>query len=181
MCRCPGKFFAEAEVALIAVLLLSRYRAEISGTDSTCDSGRGATCSGNTRDGPCLVDKQQEYKGSRKPHGERNGAYLLSAGARSGSFREGSVNALSASSCTEDAQTPAYLGSAVPWHSKAEPPESFAVSAVTRYIRKWCCQKDNQEGSSGPVRGPGSLPLPELRRQVGVRWPQHDVLITLSD
>ncbi|CAL5225964.1 g8766 [Coccomyxa viridis] len=61
--RCPGRFLAEAEVALIALLLLSRYRPELRPAESTPDSGEDVICHGASRAKPRLSAKQQEHRG----------------------------------------------------------------------------------------------------------------------
>ena len=186
-CRCPGRFLAEAEVALIALLLLSRYRPELRPAESTPDSGEDVICHGASRAKPRLSAKQQEHRGMGRSAREHNGASLgTHVGAESVSFREGGSSAMSAaaSSCPSDSGPSAAQSSANSWRSEEGVLGSSAQGKQARRSDMLCSQTliDHEEKSSAEC-SPEILvlPLPELRRQVGVRWPQHDINIRLGD
>ena len=187
-CRCPGKFLAEAEVALISLLLLSEHRVGLSTAESPRDNEKVATHSGmascGSRDGHSLAAIQQDCWGTAEPDREQTGAQLSCCIEMGPSLvRDDGVSAMPASSCNHASET-------LMCHSVAELQQSTAMSPGTSvpgdsscheqamHKCKMCRQMLNEEERSS-TEGRLGLPLPELRRQVGIRWPQHDMLVSL--
>ena len=156
-CRCPGKFFAEAEVALIALLLLSRYRPGLRPVESIAESRGDVICDGMSREQPCLSAKQPEH-------------------------RDTALAPMPASLSAVDPNTAAGLGSAKSGGSEAGWAERTAEAEQARRASKANGQTlADQEAKHTSGFDAMTLPLPELRRQVGVRWPQRDIQISLGD
>lgn len=190
-CRCPGKFFAEAEVALIALLLLSEHRVQLSPAGGKCDRGVNATCCSTAEcsclAGPSLMAIQQDWKGNHTYQQEQDGAELSSCVEEASSLTRGyGSSARPASSCKHASQTALCHSASIAeaQHSISTRPGCFfpGYSSIAQQAVcscKLCCQMLKQEERSNADCSPG-LPLPELRRQVGIRWPQHDVLVSLG-
>ena len=186
--RCPGKFFAEAEVALITLLLLSEHRAEMSGAEgchddakqthrhgiASCESSEGRTALRHKYDGNCHGKHQEKQNGIQVSNASGAGSDMSLPGVRGKSSRGSYAEAVA---CT----------------GSAEPCDGHAASSAERGVSmkachcsrnaelpcKACGQQQEQESHIGRMSLP-VLPMPELRRQVGVRWPQHDLLIALK-
>ena len=187
-CRCPGKFFAEAEVALIALLLLSEHRAEMSGAEgchddakqthrhgiATCKSSEGRTALQHKYDGNCHGKHQEKQSGIQLGDTSGAGSDMSLPGVRDmcsgGSYVEAEACAGSAEPCHGNATSSAPRG-----FSK----KACHCSRSGELPCKACGQQQERESHTGKASCP-VLPMPELRRQVGVRWPQHDLLIALK-
>ena len=183
--RCPGKFFAEAEVALIALLLLSEHRAEMSGAEGCHDDAKQTH-----RHGIASCDSSEERTALRHGYGDScNGQHqekqsgiqcgdTLGAGSDTGvrdapsggSYVEAEACAGSADSCD---------GSATSSPARGVSMKACHCSRNGELPCKACSQRQERESHTGKASLP-VLPMPELRRQVGVRWPQHDLLIALK-
>ncbi len=182
-CRCPGKFFAEAEVALIALLLLSRCSLELRPAESISGSKRDVSCCSTSRNEQCLLAEQQEHKGVEACLPEHSVASLGRCPGATLATRDSGLGAMSAaaSSCAVDSGTSA--GGAKPWYPQAGLTEGSARAEQARCSGRPCGQMLPDQDSKCSECSPEIpvLPSPELRRQVGVRWPQHDILIVLGD
>lgn len=186
--RCPGKFLAEAEVALIALLLLSEYRAEISGAEgchddakqtrrhgiASCESSEGRIALRHGYDGNCHGMHQEEQSGIQlsDTSGAESDTALPGVRGKSsrGSYAEAVARTGSAEPCDGHAASSAERGVSM---------KACHCSRNAELPCKACGQRQEQECHKGRVSLP-VLPMPELRRQVGVRWPQHDLLIALK-
>lgn len=155
-CRCPGKFFAEAEVALIALLLLSEYNAELSSTDIMHDTNQQAKNRGTTLD-------SLEMQRSGNNQADCNGQAVSKS-----------------SSCRSAVNTPGEHASGHKHINKDRTDQESSCSHDKTLACACRASTDTQvsrEEQSRHCTGTDALPLPELRRQVGVRWPQSDLFI----
>ena len=182
-CRCPGKFFAEAEVALIALLLLARYGPELRPAESVSGGGGNVSRFSTSRNEQCLSAEQQEHKGVEACQSEHSVASLGTCPGATSAARDSGLGAMSAaaSACAVDSDT--SVGGAKPWYPLAGLTERSARAEQAECSGRLCGQTLADQDSNDRECSPDIpvLPSPELRRQVGVRWPQHDILIVLGD
>ena len=181
-CRCPGRFFAEAEVALVALILLSRctalptttepaenslqQRAEALADSSACHQlgNREALQSILSR----LHDSSSSVAGMQRSAGH------------SSAFRQGEQER------TSQCRTAAPAGHGTCTSLSGEASLSEPAGASRRQDRQTsrserCMQEPAcRRGSFKHREEHIALPLPELRRQVGIRWPQQDLPVTLN-
>jgi hypothetical protein len=190
VCRCPGRFLALAEVSLIALLLLGACKLELGHTEEVYDSV-----------------KQAELQSSACCNGRREACSTqqnCSIGIEHYIIDAGSAENSQVSRCSTPAADTTPEGFFKPdAGTSSKAPEGRASCAAGGsvlidaescvLVRKGCNPASADLGETGtscsgvcrdrqdtPRHEHGrALPQPELRRQVGVRWPQHDLVVSV--
>ena len=181
LCRCPGRFFAEAEVALVALILLSKCTAQRNTTEpeETLSEQRAEALAGSSachqleNEGELRSMLSELHDSSSSVAGMQHSASYSSAFCQGGQAR------------TSHCEMAANAGGGTCIHHHGEASISEAVGAskkqdgqtsrCERCMHEPACRRGSCKHGEEHI----GLPLPELRRQVGIRWPQQNLPVTL--
>ena len=199
-CRCPGRFFAEAQIALAVALLLSSYEVTLASKNLHTAGRPAAGAAGPGTKEDCLQTGDASGRLDAKicihdmpnttvaEQGSASGCGQRSAHAGSCSQAEAHGSSCShmgahASVCESGKDSmQECAGASMPLVTSLA--EVSGNTPVKNPVSAVVCVVNSQRISESSIRGPPGdvqvlLPQPELRRQVGIRWPKSEGIVSL--
>ena len=179
-CRCPGRFFAEAEVALVAMILLSKCTPLPAGALSQERFLRqGAEVLAGSSACHQLESRAALQSAETGLHDSTSSAAAMqhSAGCKSSLHQVCRPPSHATDAYTGEEEC-TYLPGETGASAAGVPPVILdgPTSRYERGVHKPFCRQGLCKHQEVHI----ALPLPELRRQVGIRWPQQDLSVTLT-
>lgn len=202
-CRCPGRFFAEAQIALAVALLLSSYNVRLVSKDlrtagrlAASSSGPGTkevVLSGDARGGPSAkigtdslvnrtVARQCSACGCSQRHAHAGSCSQTQAHGSGYGYMGAHVSTCNSVSNSKQecggGSMPCDNSSAeVNGSDPVEKHTSMASGPEAGRGHHRSMRESSNQGPPGDLQG--LLPQPELRRHVGIRWPKSECIVSL--